>query len=149
MGEPIRTRKENWLAEASTMPNWVVWYKSKKGAEEICAFELSRKEIFSSYSYDETKSKEEKNKKNGSKKNAHCGQSVRYRSWWKQGNIKMAVREDHASCWVHKDLPVTTEKNRALLTAARASGGKDECQVRLTGIEQEYWMGTEIGGLER
>jgi len=44
----------------------------------------------------------------------------------------MAVSEDHASCWIHKDLTVTT------------SGGKDECQVRLTGIEREYWMGTEI-----
>jgi len=31
------------------------------------------------------------------------------------------------------------------LTAARVSGGKDTCQVRLTGIEREYWMGTEIG----
>jgi len=36
---------------------------------------------------------------------------------------------------------------QALLTAARASGGKDECQVRLTGIEREYWMGTEISRL--
>ena len=37
-----------------------------------------------------------------------------------------------------------------LLTAARASGvtgRKDECQLRLTGIEQEYWMSTEIGRL--
>jgi len=42
---------------------------------------------------------------------------------------------------------VTTKKNWALLTAARASGGKDECQVRLEGIEREYWMGTEIGKL--
>ena len=101
------------------------------------------------FNYDETKSKEEKNKKNRSKKKAHRGQSVRYRSWWKQGNIrlKMAVSEDHASCWVHKDLTVTTKQIRALLTAARALGGKDECQVRLTGIEREYWMGTEIGRL--
>jgi len=66
-------------------------------------------------------SKEEKNKKNGSKKKAHRGQSVRYRSWWKQGNIKMAVSEDHASCWVHKDLTVTTKQIQALLTAAKAS----------------------------
>jgi len=51
----------------------------------------------------------------------------------------MAVREDDASCWVHKDLTVTTKQIQALLTAARASGGKDECQVRLTGIEREYW----------
>ena len=34
MGEPIRTRKENWPPEASTMPNWVVWYKSKKGRKK-------------------------------------------------------------------------------------------------------------------
>ena len=127
------------------MHDWVVWCKSKKGAEEIRSFELSGKEIFSNY--DETESKEEKNKKNGSKKKAHRGQSVRYRSWWKQGNIKMAVSEDYASCWVHKDLIVTTKQIQALLTAARASGGKDECQVRLTGIEREYWMGTEIGRL--
>jgi len=97
--------------------------------------------------YDETKSKEEKNKKNGSKKKTHHWQSVQYRSWWKQGIIKMAVSEDHASCWVHKDLTVTTKQIQALLTAARASGGKDKCQVRLTGIEQEYWMGTDISRL--
>ena len=81
------------------MHDWVVWCKSKKGVEEIRPFELSRKEIFSNY--DETKSKEEKNKKIGNKKKAHRGpirgQSVRYRSWWKQGSIKMAVSEDHAS----------------------------------------------------
>jgi len=137
--------KESWLEEASMMHDWVVWCKSKNGAEEIRSFELSGKEIFSDY--DETKSKEEKNKKNGSKKKAHRGQSVRYMSWWKQGNIKMAVSEDHASCWIHKDLTVTTQQIQALLTAARASGGKDECQVRLKGIEREYWMGAEIGRL--
>jgi len=63
----------------------------------------------------------------------------RYRSWWKQGNIKMAVHEYHALCWVHEDLTVTTKKNQALLRAANgASGGMDECQVRLAGIEREY-----------
>jgi len=93
---PSEQEKNSWLEESSAMHDWVVWCKSKKGAEEIRSFELSGKEIFSNY--DETKSKEEKNKKNGSKKKpeAHCGQSIRYRSWWKQGNIKRAVSEDHA-----------------------------------------------------
>jgi len=127
------------------MHDWVVWCKSTKGAEKIRAFEVSGKEIF--YNNDETKSKEEKNKKNGSKKNAHRGQSIRYRSWWKQDNIKMAMSQGHASCWAHKDFTVTTKQIQALLTAARASGGKDECQVRLTDIEREYWMSTEIGSL--
>ena len=43
------------------------------------------------------------------------------------GNIKMATSEDHASCLLHKDLIVTTKQIQALLTAARASGGKEEC----------------------
>jgi len=138
-------QKESWLEEASTMHDWVVWCKSKKGAKEVRSFELSGREIFSNY--DETKSKEDKNKKNGSKKKAHRGQSVRYRLWWKQGNIKLAMSENHASCWVHKDLTVTTKQIQALLTSARTSGGKYECQVRLTGIEREYWIGTEISRL--
>jgi len=61
-----KQEKESWLEEASTKHEWVLWCKSKKRAEEIRSFELSGKEIFSNY--DETKSKEEKNKKNGSKK---------------------------------------------------------------------------------
>jgi len=68
-------KKKSWLEASSTMHDWVVQCKSKKGAEEIRSFELSGKEIFSNY--DETKSKEEKNKKNGSQKKAHRGQSVR------------------------------------------------------------------------
>ena len=51
------------------MHGWVVWCRPKKGAEEIRAFELSGKKIFSNCY--ETKSKEEKNKKNGIKKKAH------------------------------------------------------------------------------
>jgi len=124
----LKQEKESRLEKARTMHGWVVWCKSQKEAEEINSFELSEKEIF--LNYDETKSKEELNKKNRSKKKAHRRQSVRYRSWWKQPNIKMAVSEDQASCWVHKDLTVTTKQMiQALLTAARASGGKDECQV--------------------
>jgi len=59
----------------------------------------------------------------------------------------MAMSEDHASRWVHKDLIVTRKQIQTLLTAGRASGGKDEYQVRLTGIKREYWMGAEIGRL--
>jgi len=57
------------------------------------------------------------------------------------------MSEDRASCCVHKDLTVTANLIQDLLTTARTSGGKDECQVRLTGIEREYWNGTEIGRL--
>ena len=84
-------QKESWLEEARPTYDWVMWCKSKKGAEEIRSFDVSGKEIFSNYN--ETKSKEGKNKKDRSKNNAHRGQSVRYRSLWKQGNIKISVSD--------------------------------------------------------
>jgi len=62
----------------------------------------------------------------------------------------MTLSEDHTSCWDQIDPAVTTKRIWALLTAARASVGKDQCQVRLTGIERVYWMGTEIStGIRR
>jgi len=39
---------------------------------------------------------------------------------------------------------VANETEVALKKAAGASGGKDECQVRLKERERDYWMGTEI-----
>jgi len=42
---------------------------------------------------------------------------------------------------------VADKQKAALKKAARVSGGKDECQVRLKGTEHDYWMGTEIGML--
>jgi len=42
---------------------------------------------------------------------------------------------------------VADEQKAALQKAARVSGGKDKCQVRLKGRERDYWMGTEIGML--
>jgi len=108
------------------MHDWVVWCKSKKGPEEIRSFELNGKEIFSNY--DETKSKEENNKKNGSKKKAHRGQSVRYRSWWKQGNMKKAVSEDHAS-WGSQRSPCHNKKRSGLVDSSEGVGWKGRSQV--------------------
>jgi len=134
MRDPLRTRKGKLARRGKHDAQLGRVVQVKKRVEEIYSFELSGKEIF--LNYDATKSKEEKNKKNGSKKNAHCGQSVQYRSYWKHDNIKMAMCEDHASCLVHKDFTDTTRQIQALLTAARSSGRKDEYQVR----HRERWI---------
>jgi len=71
------------------------------------------------------------------------GQSVRWKVWWRQGNIKCAVSEEYAPCWAHQDCHVADEQKAALKKAARvaskkaARGGKDECQVRLKGTERD------------
>ena len=59
----------------------------------------------------------------------------------------MAASENHATFWVHKDFAHTANSVETLREAFEASGGKDECQVRVVGIEREYWMGTETGRL--
>ena len=50
----------------------------------------------------------------------------------------MAAGENYATCWVHKDFICTDNNTDTLRKAAGASGGKDERQVRVIGIEQEY-----------
>jgi len=71
---------------------------------ETRSFELSRKGLFSNY--DETKSKEEKNKTNKIQK-VHFASRAYDTGWWKQDNIKMALSGDHTSCGVDEDLTVT------------------------------------------
>ena len=124
--------------------NRVVWYRSRGKDEEQRPFEVDGKEIFSNRSK-QTKAKaaEKMNKKGGK------GQSVRWKAWWRQSNIKCTVSEEKPSCWVHQDCHVADEQKAASKKAAGVSGGKDECQVRLKGREHDYWMGTKIGMLTR
>jgi len=49
----------------------------------------------------------EKTDKKGGK-----GQSVRWKAWWRQGNIECAVSEEYASCWVHQDCHVADEQKQ-------------------------------------
>ena len=110
--------------------------------EEQRPFEVDGKEIFSHRSKQANPKAGEKTDKKGGK-----GQSVRWKAWRRQGNIKCAVSEEYASCWVHQDCHVADVQKAAFKKAAGVSGGKDECQVRLKGRERDYWMGTEIGML--
>jgi len=124
--------------------DWVVWCKSRKNDEAQRPFEAAAdgKDIISTCSKQaKAKAGEKKDKKGGK------GQSVRWKTWRRQTNIKRAVSEEYASCWAHQDCHVADEDKAALKKAAGASGGKNECQVRLRGREHDYWMGTEIGTL--
>jgi len=59
------------------------------------------------------------------------------------------MRSERRVCLVlgSPDCHVADEQKAAFKKAAGASGGQDECQVRLKGREGDYWMGTEIGML--
>ena len=94
MGESIRARKGKLAGRSEQDARLGCVVQVKRGAEEIGSFELSGKEFFFMMKRNRERGK---GKNNGSKQNEHRRQSVRNRSWWEQGNIKMAVSEDHAS----------------------------------------------------
>jgi len=78
--------------------DWVVWCRSTKKDKEQRLFEVDGKEFFSNRSKQaKPKVREKTDKKEGK------GQSVRWKVWWRQGNIKCAVSEEYASCWDHQN----------------------------------------------
>jgi len=138
------SEQEQWLEKMVKSKDWVVWCKSREKDEEQSPFEVDGKETFSTRSKQANPKAGEKTDKKGGK-----GQLVRWKAWWRQGNIKCAVSEEYATCWVHQDCHVVDVQTAALKKAAGLSGGKEECQVRLKGREHDYWMGTEVGMLGR
>jgi len=126
-------------------PNWD-WERSKecrsrKEDKEQHPFEVDRKEIISNRSKQANPKAGEKTDKKGGK-----GQSVRWKAWWRQGNITCAVSEKYASCWVHQDCHVADEQKAALKKAVRVAGGHDECQVRLKGRERNSMRFDQYAG---
>ena len=129
------SEQEQWSKKVGKSKDWVVWCRSRKKDQEQYPFEADGKEILSNRSKQANpKAGENTNKKGGK------GQSVRWKVWWQKSNIKCAVSEEYALCWVNQDCHMADLKK-----AARVSGGKDKCQVRLKGRERDYWMGMEIG----
>jgi len=98
--------------------DWVVWCRSKKQDEEQRPFEVDGKEIFSNRSKQANPKTGEKTDKKGGK-----GQSVRWKAWCRQGNIKCAVSKENASCCIHQDCHVADKQKAALKKAAVVSGG--------------------------
>ena len=99
--------------------DWMVWYRSREKDEHQRPFEVDGKEIFSNRSKQAKLKAGEKTDEKGEKR-----QSVRWKAWWRQVNIKCAVSEEYASCWVHQDCHVADEQKAALKKADGVSGGK-------------------------
>ena len=92
------SEQEQWLNKMVKSKDWVVRCRLKAKNEEQRPFEVDGKEIFSNRSkLTKAKAGEKRDKKGGK------GQSVRWKAWWHQSNIKCAVVEEYASCWVHQD----------------------------------------------
>jgi len=75
-------------------------------------FRADGKEIFSNCSKQakaSLKAGKKMDKKGGK------GQSVRWKAWCRQSNIKCAVSDEYASCWVHQDCHKLARKKANIL----------------------------------
>ena len=89
-----KSEQEQWSKKMGKLKDWVVWSRSRERDEEQRPFEADGIEIFSNRSK-QTKAKAgEKMDKKGD-----IWQSMHWKAWWRQSNIKCAVSEEYASCW--------------------------------------------------
>ena len=95
------SEQEQWSKKSGKLKDWVVWCRSRERDEVQRPFKVDGKEIFSKNS----KQVKAKAGEKGGK-----GQSVRWKAWWRQSNIKCTVSEEYASCWVRH---VADEKKAA------------------------------------
>jgi len=110
------SEQEQWSEKMGKLKDWVVWCRSRKKDEEQRPFEDNGREIFSNCSKQAQPKVGEKTDKKGGK-----GQSVRWKAWWRQGNIKCAVSEEYASSWGYQDCHVADQQKAAVKKAAGVS----------------------------
>jgi len=89
----LESEQEQWSIKIGKSKNCVVWCRLREKDEKLRPFEADGKEIFSNRSKQAKARAGEKMDKKGGK-----GQSVRWKAWWRQSNIKCAVSEKYASC---------------------------------------------------
>ena len=137
--------------------DWVVWSRTrpKQKGEQAQAHEGAGKAVFAGKvrsaqgdqqieGADELSDGELEEEQTGDE--ARKGGTCRRRGWWKAGNIATSACPAGMTAWVHKEC--TTIDQRAIMNLRQAwdcAEEKDECTVSMTGLERDYWLGSEAG----
>jgi ribonuclease HI len=144
--EAVRSRKD-----------WVVWSRTrpKQKGEQVQVYSVAGKAVFAGKvrsaqgdqqieGADELSDGELEEEQTGDE--ARKGGTCRRRGWWKAGNIATSACPAGMTAWVHKEC--TTIDQRAIMNLRQAwdcAEEKDECTVSMTGLERDYWLGSEAG----
>jgi hypothetical protein len=67
-------------------------------------------------------------------------------SWWKRGDVATCAAQTNIHCWVHQDRLFNDEQVETNMRELwEHESRKDELNIVLQGLEQEFWKGTEAG----
>ena len=74
------------------------------------------------------------------------GRACKQRGWWKRGAIETCKNSAGMTAWVHPEFATVAQESLERLEQAwNCADEKDECEVRLEGLERNYWIGSEVG----
>ena len=90
------SEQEQSLRRMGRSKDWVVWCRSRNTDEEQRLRGVDGREIFSN-GIKPAKARLKAGKK--TEKKGGKGQSVCWKVWWQESNIKCAVSKEYASCW--------------------------------------------------
>ena len=76
------------------------------------------------------------------------GRTRRPKGFWKRGVVETNLNTVDMTAWVHTECDILDEDALFRLQGAWENPEqKDECIVRMNDLEQDNWMGTEVGQL--
>lgn len=137
--------------------DWVVWSRTRPRPteEQERVFVAAGKAVFEgkilaaqcdgrAESAEELPDGEMEDEQTGSDRTG--GKACRQRGWWKTGNVAASGCPAGMTAWVHRDhCMVDQTAVESLQQAWECTEGKDECSVEMTGLERDYWLGSEAG----
>ena len=76
------------------------------------------------------------------------GKGCKRRGWWKEGKVGRTKGQSHMACWVHvrdNGEAVDARSIRELEKEWLQKHDEDDLGLDVTGLERDYWLGTEAG----
>ena len=137
--------------------DWIVWSRTRPGRkkDEVRGFKTKGKAFFEGRAQKRDENRQspcEDNMSEDEMEEEHQdqektrGRACRQRGWWKRGAIETSVNSAGMTAWVHTEhAEAKQEVLQKLQLAWECGEEKDECEVRLSGLERAYWIGSEVG----
>jgi hypothetical protein len=130
------------LMELQSDEEWVVWCKANPKDKATKTFREYGKCIFEGKRAKVTQTNDNQEGSLGGK---HV---TRARGWWKRGDVDACAAQTNMQCWVSNNMTFDDEQVAIQLSEAwEHDSCKDELNVVLQGLEQQFWRGTEAGWL--
>ena len=148
----VRVPINNFLS-LETETDWVVWCRVGDESWESRPTTVRGVEIFNSKEVEEKHCKRMRSLRDDEEESEEdvpklIGKGCKRRGWWKEGRVGRTKGQNHMACWVHvrdNGEAVHARSIRELEREWLQKDDMDDLGLDVTGLERDYWLGTEAG----